>query len=72
MYQLLVFFHSDHDDDILGVDPQILQDSLVVYPYPKHHTVSTVLFHKYGVANVGVAILRHAFYTCPKQIQCEI
>ena len=56
MYQLLVFFHSDHDDDILGVDPQILQALLVVYPYPKHHTVSTVFFHKYGVANVGVAI----------------
>ena len=51
---LLEFFHSEHDDNILNVDLQILQAWLVVAPSSKFYTVSTVLFHKDGEANVAV------------------
>ena len=30
MYQVLELFHSDHDDDILDVDFQTIQDRLLV------------------------------------------
>ena len=55
-------FHSEHDKDLLGVDLQILQDLLVVAPPSKSYTVSTVLFHKYGGANVAVTICMSHFY----------
>ena len=51
MDHLLEFFHSEHDDNILDVDLQMLQAWLVVAPPSKFYTVSTVLFHKYGGAN---------------------
>ena len=48
------FFRSKHDNDLLDVDLQMLQDWLVVAPPSKFYTVSTVLFHKDGGANVAV------------------
>ena len=54
MDHLLEFFHSEHDDDLLDVDIQMLQAWLVVAPPTKFYTVSTELFHKDGGANVAV------------------
>ena len=54
MDHLLELFHSEHVDDILDVDLQMLQDLLVVAPSLKCYTVSTVLFHKYLGASVVV------------------
>ena len=54
MDHLLEFFHSEHDDNILDVDLQMLQVSLLVAPPSKFYTVSTMLFHKYRGANVAV------------------
>ena len=54
MDHLLEFFHSENDEDPLDIDLQMLQSWLVVDPYSKFYTVSTVLFHKYGGANVEV------------------
>ena len=54
MYQLLEWYHSEYDDDLLDVDLHILQAWLVVAPYSKFYTIFTVLFHKYGGTNVGV------------------
>ena len=54
MCYILELFHSEHDEDILSVDLQMLQDWLVVSPYSKVYTVYTVLFHKYGGENVAV------------------
>ena len=54
MDHLLEFFHSEHDDDFLYVELQMLQAWLVVAPPTKIYTVSTVLFHKDGGANVAV------------------
>ena len=48
-------FHSEHDDDILDVELQMLQALLVVAPLSKIYTVYTALFHKYVGANVAVA-----------------
>ena len=54
IYYLLELFHSEHDDDLLDIDLQMLQAWLVVAPPSKFYTVSTVLFHKYGGENVAV------------------
>ena len=54
MDYILELFHSENDDDILDVDPQMLQTWLVVAPPSKFYTVSTVLFHKDGGANFAV------------------
>ena len=54
MDHLLELFHSEHDDDLLDVDLHMLQAWLVVAPPTKFYTVSTVLFHKDGGANVAV------------------
>ena len=54
MDRLLAFLHSEHDDDILDVDLQMLQTSLVVAPTSNFYTLSTVLFHKDVGANVAV------------------
>ena len=48
------FFHSEHDDDLLDVDLQILRYWLVLAPPSKFYKVSPVLFHKDGGANVAV------------------
>ena len=39
---ILEWFRSDHDDDILDIDHQILQAWLLVAPSSKLHTVSTM------------------------------
>ena len=54
MDHLLEFFHSEHDEDLLDVELQMLQAWLVVAPPSKFYTVSTVFFHKYGGVNVAV------------------
>ena len=54
MDQLLLFFHSEHDADILDIDLQMIQDWLVVTPTSKCYTFYTVLFHKYVKANVAI------------------
>ena len=54
MDHLLELFHSEHDDDLLIVDLQMLQAWLVVAPPSKFYIVSTVLFHKDGGDNVAV------------------
>ena len=54
MYHLLEFFHSEHDEDILYVELQMLQYLLVVAPPSKIYKNSTVLFYKYGGTNVAV------------------
>ena len=45
MDHLLELLHSEHDEDLLDVDLQMLQYLLVVTPPSKFYTVSTVLFH---------------------------
>ena len=54
MDHLLEFFQSEHDDDLLDVDLQMLQACLVVAPPTNFYTVSNVLFHKDRGANVAV------------------
>ena len=53
MDQLLELFYSEHDKDPLDVDIQLLQAWLVVAPTSNNYTDYTVLFHKYGGANVS-------------------
>ena len=54
MDHLLEFFHSEHEDDILDVDLQMIQDWLLIDYSSKFYTVSTVFFHNNGEANVAV------------------
>ena len=54
MDHLLELFHSEHVDDILDVDLQMLHALLVVAPPSKFYPVFTVLFHRYGGENVYV------------------
>ena len=54
MYQLLELFNSKHDDDLLGVNIQMLPEWLVVAISSKIYTLSTLLFHKYIEENVSV------------------
>ena len=54
MDHLLEIFHSEHYDDLLDVNLQMLQALLVVSPPSKFYSLSTVLFHKDGGANVAV------------------
>ena len=54
MDHLLVFFHSEHDDDIFDVDLQMLQYLLLVTPFSKFYTIYNVFFHKDGGANFSV------------------
>ena len=54
MDHLLEFFHSEHDEDILDIEIQMLQAWLFFAPTSKFYTVYTVLFHKYGEDNVSV------------------
>ena len=54
MYHILELFHSEYDDNILDADIQMLQACLLVAPTSRIYTVSVVLFHKYGGANVSV------------------
>ena len=54
MDHILEFFHSEHDDNLLDVDLQMLQAWLVVAPPSKFYTVSTLLFHKDAGANFSV------------------
>ena len=54
MYHLLEWFHSEHDEDLLDVELQIIQALLVVAPPSKIYTVSTVLFYKDIGTNVAV------------------
>ena len=54
MDHLLELFHSEHDDDLIDVDLQMLQAWLVVAASTKFYAVSTVLFHKDGGVNVAV------------------
>ena len=61
MDHLLEFLHSEHDDDILDVDLQMIQAWLVVATFSKFYTVSTELFHKYGGLNFSVTILMSHF-----------
>ena len=61
MDQLLEFFHSEHNDDILGVDLHILQYWLVVDPTSKDYTLSTVFFHKHEGEKFGVTNLMSHF-----------
>ena len=58
----LIFFHSEHDNDHLDVDLQILQDWLVIAPFKIFYTVSTVLFHEYGRENADVTNWVSHFY----------
>ena len=51
---LLEFFHEEHDEDLIDVDLQMIQDWLAVAPPSKFYTVYTVLFHKHGGANYAV------------------
>ena len=62
MDHLLEFFHSEHDDDLLDFDLQMIQAWLVVAPTTKIYTVSNVLFHKYGGENVAVTNFMSHFY----------
>ena len=54
MDHLLEFFYPEHDEYLLDIVIHILQAWLVVAPPLKFYTVSTVLFYKYGWANVAV------------------
>ena len=62
MDHLLEFFHSEHDEDLLDVDHQMLQALLVVVPPSQIYTVSTVFFHKDGGENVAVTYCMSHFY----------
>ena len=59
---LLEFFHSEHNGDLLYAGLHMLQSWLVVALSSKSYTVSTVLFHKYGGANVAVTNCMSHFY----------
>ena len=61
MDHILEFFHSEHYGDILYFDLHMLQDWLLVDPSSNLYTVSTVLFHKYWVANFDVKIYLSTF-----------
>ena len=61
MDHLLEFFHSEHDEDLLDVDLQMLQALLVLAPPSKVYTFSTLFFHKYGGDNVTVTNLMSHF-----------
>ena len=52
MYQILELFHSEHDENILNVDLQMLQDLIVIVHYKTKYTDSTVFFHKYVGSNL--------------------
>ena len=54
MDHLLEFFYSEHDEDLLGDYPHMLQSCLLVSHPSKFYTVSTLLFHKYRGANIAV------------------
>ena len=54
IYHLLELFQSEHDDDVLDVDLQIIQALLVVAPPLKIYTTYTVLFYKDEESNVAV------------------
>ena len=62
MEHILEFFHSEHDDDILDFDLQMLQDLLVASPPSNFYIVSDVLFHKDKGANVSVTNCMSKFY----------
>ena len=62
MYHILELFHSEHGDDIMGVDIQMLQYWLAVDPPKYFFSVSAVLFHKYVEANVVVTNCMSHFY----------
>ena len=44
MDHILKLFHSEHDEDLMGIDIQIIQARLLVSPPSKFYTVSTVFF----------------------------
>ena len=54
MYQLLELFHLEHCDDLLDGYIHTLQALLLLYPYSKMYTVSTVFIHNNVGANIGV------------------
>ena len=54
MDQLLELLNSENADNILDVDLQMFQAWLVVATSSKFYTDFTVLFHKYGGANVSI------------------
>ena len=54
MDQILRFFQSYHDDDILYADLQVLNVWLVIDPSSTFFIVSTVLFHKDRGSNIVV------------------
>ena len=54
MDHLLEFLHSEHNDYLLGVKLQMIQDLLMVAPPSKCNMLSTVLFHKDLGGNVAV------------------
>ena len=62
MDHILEFFHSYHNDDLWDVELHMLQDRLVVPNSSKFYTISTVLFHRYGGANVEVTDCMSHFY----------
>ena len=61
MDPLLDFFHSDHDDDFLDVELQMLQAWLVVANSSKCYTVYTAFLHKYGGENVAITYFMSHF-----------
>ena len=54
MDHFLELLDSEHDDDILDVDLQMLQALPVVAPPSNFYTIYTLLLHKYGRENVAV------------------
>ena len=73
MYHLLELFHSEQDDYLLDAELQMIKALLVVACSSIFYTVFTVLFHKYGGANVAVInCMSHFFYVLPHQGHCEI
>ena len=54
MDQLLGLLHSEHDDDILYVDPHMRQAWILVSTYSEVYIVSTLLFPKDGGYNAEV------------------
>ena len=53
MDHLLELSHSEHDDDLLDVEPDIIQALVVVSSPSKFNIVFTVLFHKDRGVNVA-------------------
>ena len=62
MDHILEFFHSYHNYDLWDIELHMLQDRLVVPNSSKFYTISTVLFHRYGGANVGITNFMSHFY----------